>query len=648
MSDPTRQPAASAQPEGAPGSAAGGSSPPRRRLWRAIWFTIQAVEIRLRFIFILVAVGLIVAFLDRARLYWELLTRPEPAVEAEEGFEFYCPMHPHVVRDRPDPGGKVPKCPICGMPLSKRPKTAAGRAEPTTVRRVQLSPYLIQAGGILTVPVTYLPLQVEVRTVGYIAYDESRLSQIVARFSGYVEELYVSRTYDQVEEGQPLAKIYSPEILADLEALRAAVDRGSAALVESSRTRLRLLGVAESDLNILLDRFRNKQPVEQTVLLRSPRKGHVIRKEIVQGKRIEMGHPLFEVADLSVVWMEAEVFERDLPWVEPGRSVEATVEALPGEVFHGRVALVYPELNAQTRTARIRMELDNPHHRLRPGMYATAVLKVPAAELPVRRARRAALLAAENAPDEARLEAQKLCPVSGAQLGSMGTPVKQQVDGHVVYLCCKGCIEKLLSDPQRYLKLLAPPPEGHVLAVPESAVIDTGKERLVYVEREPGVFEAVAVEVGPRAGEYYPVLEGLLPGQQVAAAGAFLIDAETRLTPAAAAAYYGAMGSPRGEAPPAPTSPHTHPAAPREATPLIPPGTKAPSRGMLESLEELPPEDRNLARQQQRCPVSNQPLGSMGVPFKVTVQGEQVFLCCEGCKDKLLHEPHRFLRALRK
>ena len=144
--------------------------------------------------------------------------------------------------------------------------------------------------------------------------------------------------------------------------------------------------------------------------------------------------------------------------------------------------------------------------------------------------------AAEGALAALTPDQQKICPVTGAKLGSMGDPIAVDVDGRKVWTCCPACPPKLKAEPAKYLARLAPPPEDQVLSVPELAVIDTGTRKVVYVESAPGVFEGREVVLGPRTGNRFPVLEGLSPGEQVAASGAFLIDAESRINPGAAAA----------------------------------------------------------------------------------------------------------------
>jgi membrane fusion protein, copper/silver efflux system len=162
---------------------------------------------------------------------------------------------------------------------------------------------------------------------------------------------------------------------------------------------------------------------------------------------------------------------------------------------------------------------------------------------------------------------------------------------------------------------------GLMLAIPESAVIDTGTRRIVFLEQEPGLFDAVEVWLGRRCGDFFPVLAGLKPGQTVVTAGAFLLDAETRLNPAAAASYFGA-GSRGGSTSTTPTAP-------------------APSSG-------LSAEDQRLVNLQKVCPVTDQPLGSMGTPLRVQVEGRAVFVCCEGCAPALKKNPQKYLVKLAK
>jgi membrane fusion protein, copper/silver efflux system len=555
------------------------SAPPSRASAGGMfWFAVKAIEIRLRFIAILVGIGLVIGYWEGIRNYWDKWTRPTAASVATglvSGDEFYCPMHPNVTRDRLDPDGAVPKCPICGMPLSKHKKGSADVLPAGVVSRVQLSPYRVQLAGVETADITHRPLTENVRAPGYVAVDETKLSRIVVRAAGYVEKLYVNTSFAEVGEGEPLAEIYSPELYSASQELLINQRDQPAKFGAAARTRLELLGVAPREI----DEMVKKGEASPRLVIRSNHSGHVFQKSVVEGDRVEPGQVLFELADLSVVWVEGELYEQEAAALHDDQSVEATVDAYPGRVFKGRVSLIHPHVETATRTLRVRCEIANPNHELRPGMFATLQFKTPIKELePFRTelvgeqsatawARElAAELAASssNSPSNAMskdnldslIAAQQVCPVTGLKLGSMGTPVQVTQAGQLVLLCCGSCPEKFNARPDYYLARMRKVTDDGVLAVPEQAVIDTGSQKIVYIEREPGVFEGVSVTLGPRSGNFYSVIDGLRAGDRVAAAGAFLVDAETRLNPAASATYFGASGgTAKDNAPPSTAEP---------------------------------------------------------------------------------------------
>jgi Cu(I)/Ag(I) efflux system membrane fusion protein len=511
--------------------------------WRKVRFALQAIEVRLRFVGILVVIGLLFAYWDTLQNHWDKWTRPENLEAAlAPDKEFFCPMHPQVVRDTLEPNGSIPKCPICSMPLSERKKGEKPKLPEGVLSRVQFSPDRVKMAGLETIPASYQPLVQEIRTVGYVTYDESRLSRIVTRTSGYIEKLHINKTFATVTKGEELAEIYSPDLYKAAQEIVLLKEGQLQNLIETGRERLRLLGISDSEIDGILESGK----AESRLVIRSPQAGHIIRKEIVEGSSLKEGDVLFEVADLSMVWIEAEVYEKDIPFLKQGQKIEATVEAHPGQVFEGTVSVIHPHLERATRTNRVRFELENPKHELRPGMYATVRIKTPVAELESF-ANQIAKRRMKPAADDTKglIAWQQKCPVTNLKLGSMGKPLPVEVASETVMICCPACKDRLTTSPQKYLDMLAPPPEDQVLTVPQHAVIDTGTRHIVYVEREPGTFEGVEVVLGPRSGERYPVLSGLSPGEKIAAAGAFLIDAETRLNPAAASAYFGATSGPQ-------------------------------------------------------------------------------------------------------
>jgi Cu(I)/Ag(I) efflux system membrane fusion protein len=576
--------------------------------WQKVKLVVKVIEVRLRFIAILVATGLVIGYWDTITNYWDKWTRPAAAAVSQVASdqEFYCPMHPQVVRAGLEPNGEVPKCPICGMPLSLRKKGEAAPLPPGVTGRVQLSPERIQLAGIQTAEVGYQALTKTLTTVGDVAYDESRLSRVVSRIGGYVEKIYVDKTYATVKQGDPLVGVYSPELYSAAQELILAGKReGLSDMVASARRRLELLGVAPKEI----DEIAASGKASATLVLRSPQSGDVTGKPIVAGARVDAGMTLVEVADISTVWVEAEVYEKDLPFVRVGQKIEATVEAVPNRTFTGKVSLIYPRVETATRTNRVRFEVENPEHALRPGMFATVRLETPLDEL------------------EPFKSLAKHPPLHTIGTGSAS------------------------AQP-------APGP-GQVLAVPERAVIDTGAKQIVYVEREPGLFEGVEVVLGPRAGAMYPVVKGLQPGDRVAAAGAFLVDAETRLNPAAAATYYGASGGPQtnsnrpspgpgrpagGTSPREPTGPNRTTEVQGPGAPPLQPVQLSPEQ--LANIDKLPPEDRQIALAQRVCPITGLPLGSMGKPHKIFVKGQVVILCCKGCVEKAVNNADKTLEKI--
>lgn len=211
--------------------------------------------------------------------------------------------------------------------------------------------------------------------------------------------------------------------------------------------------------------------------------------------------------------------------------------------------------------------------------------------------------------------------LAGLQRLRWWCPMHPEVTSDHAGATCQSCGGMILKP-----RILSYAPAGQVLALPEPAVVDTGLRTVVFVETMPGTFDGVEVELGPRCGEFFPVVRGLEAGQRVVISGAFLLDAETRLNPSLAATYFGAGR--RG-------------AADRAASVAVPASPESSS-----PLEKLAAEDRRLAERQETCPVTGKPLGSMGVPPRISVSGRVVFLCCGGCEDAVRSDPKRYLAKL--
>jgi Cu(I)/Ag(I) efflux system membrane fusion protein len=534
---------------------------PRTR-WQKFGLVVKVVELRLRFIALMAITGLVFAYWDTLWNRYDKWMRPGAERHAAaSGIEYYCPMHPQVVQDAPG------TCPICGMPLTKRKKGEKATLPPGVTARVALLPFRISQAGIKTTDVGYAPLTQTVTTVGDVAFDERRITKIVSKVPGKsrVEKLFVNFTGQDVVEGQTLAELYSPELSQAIEELLTAARRASSSsqpqtavarsllndrqeMVRASAEKLKRWGITQPQVDEILK--SGKTDLSFPIL--SPVSGHVFNKNVFQGDEVQEGFTLFDVADLHTVWVKAQVYEHQLGLVRVGQSVEATVEPLPGRTFSGKVEFVQPHLDPATRTDEVWYTLDNPGHQLRPGMFATVTLKTPVAELPEFQARLAprSPVVGERRLVSLTVEEQRICPVTNAKLGSMGEPILVEVAGRKVWTCCAACPPKLNAQPAKYLARLAPAPHDEVLSVPESAVIDTGRRKIVYVESEPGIFEGRELVLGPRVGDRFPVLDGLAPGEKVAVTGAFLIDAESRINPAAAPPSPGENAPPKAADPP--------------------------------------------------------------------------------------------------
>lgn len=250
------------------------------------------------------------------------------------------------------------------------------------------SPVMLTVESARRIGVTYAPvvlgaLAADIRVVAQVTFDETRLTTIAPKIDGWVEELYVNSTGQPVQREQALFSIYSPMLVSAQQELllarQLAVDvaggtpearAGAAALRESTRRRLAFWDIPASEI----DRIEASGEVRKTLIIRSPASGIIIAKNVLAGQRVMAGDALYQVADLSTVWLEGEVFERDLSGIRLRQRVTAEFEALPNQRRTGQITYIYPTLDADTRTARIRIEMANPGLALKPGMYATILV----------------------------------------------------------------------------------------------------------------------------------------------------------------------------------------------------------------------------------------------------------------------------------
>jgi len=612
---------------------------------------IQIIFARLRFVAIFIIVALVVGYWDNIKNYYDKWTRPAVApdslVSAAAGdIEFYCPMHPEVVRSQPG------QCPKCGMPLVKRNKGQAEQLPADVLARVTLTPKRKALAGIATTAVEYRTLVREIRSVAVLDYDETKLAHISARVPGRADDLFVQYTGQAVKRGDPVYSLYSPEVYtAQRDYLRARkqvndlahnspeqAKMDATAFYNATLQKLVLWGVTQDQLDKLDDEFDRTGKIANNLTVTSPITGIVIKKSISAGDYIQVGAEPYTVADLSKLWLQLKLYERDVPLVQVGDPVDVMVEAFPNQVFTGGVTFKSFAVDPDTRTLDARVEVDNPDLRLRPGMFADAIVHVPMSVALAGATTRPAAIQPASAPASAPvslsmtyhdalasyLEAQKLLShdkadgvaellqqsvnklamvkdlesvrgsyprladsvkaikaqpidkireqfkeISAAMIDigkAAGTPAD---DPMVRVFCCPmkkanwlqegdatanpyygsqmfDCGSAVESLPKAKPDIIptrphGAAPAGKLLSVPRSAVIDTGRNKIVYVESAPGIYDMHAVKLGPLASahdqseqsmdDWYPVISGLEEGDRVVTVGTFLVDAENRLNP---------------------------------------------------------------------------------------------------------------------
>jgi Cu(I)/Ag(I) efflux system membrane fusion protein len=344
------------------------------------------------------------------------------------------------------------------IPVYEGEETASAEGAGGSAGQIRISTEKIQKLGVRTETAAQRTLGRVVRATGRVEPDERRVAMIAPKFEGYVERLHVNATGQPVAQGQPLFEVYSPELVSAqreyaiaMQGQLALKDAGAEAaagmrqLADATLARLRNWDLSAEELSALVQ----SGEVRRAITLRSPVAGIVTEKKAFQGMRFMPGEALYQVTDLSSVWVLADVFEQDIGIVKVGSRASVRLNAYPDQVFEGRITYVYPTLKAETRTVPVRIELANPRQMLKPAMFAQVEVQVG----------------------------------SGAK----------------------------------------------VLTVPDSAVIDTGKRRLVLVQRGEGRFEPREVKLGARSDNWVEVLEGLRDGEPVVVAANFLIDAESNL-----------------------------------------------------------------------------------------------------------------------
>lgn len=418
-----------------------------------------------------------------------------------------CAMHPQIIKD--DPG----TCPLCGMKLT--PLKMGGQML-TGMRQLVVSPAARALMNVQVTPVERRFVETEVRMVGKIEFDETRLKHITAWVPGRLDRLFVDYTGVSVEEGTHMVNIYSEQLYSTqqelIEAVRSAKERGNEPrsnffatggvdLLESAREKLRLLGLSPEQIA----KIELQTKPEDHTLINSTMNGIVIEKLKQQGDRVQTGERIYTIADLTQVWVKMDAYESDHQWLRYGQTVSFFTEAYPGEEFQGRIAFIDWVLDDKTRTAKVRVNVPNEDGRLKPQMFVRAVVK--------------ANVAAGGRVIDADL--------SGKWVSPMHPEIVKDEPGK-----CDICGMPLVrAESLGYVSAdgvgaTAP------LVIPASAALLTGTRAIVYVElpdTKAPTFEGREILLGPRAGDYYLVKHGLSEGELVVTSGNFKIDSALQI-----------------------------------------------------------------------------------------------------------------------
>lgn len=483
-----------------------------------------------------------------------------------------CSMHPQI--RLPNPG----RCPICGMqliPVSKLPK-ARGELE--------------TRAGLVTEPIQRRDLFKEIRTVGKLDYSERQVAYITSRINGRVDRLFVDFTGVEVKKGDHLVEIYSPELLVAQNELLLGVDAVekekpssppvksfAQSRLEASRTKLRLLGILDEQIAEIEE---TRKPTTHLTIF-APIGGTVIEKNVRVGQYLNTGDQVYRIADLDPIWLYLNIYEFDVAWVRFGQTVDVQLEAFPGETFAGSIMFIDPFLDDATRTIRVRVNIKNPERLLKPQMFATATVHVK--------------LRPDGTPEPTGFEGKFVCPMhpevmqdepgkcsicamplekvpergvrgegrgaSDEHAGHAGRAAKSDASKdskeapdepplppksddaksdekseHKVHAGHEGHANKSAAKAESAEKS-AKPGEGP-LAIPVSAVLDTGRRRITYRLTDDGAYELVDLKLGPRAHaidesgkrrEFFVVLDGINEGDQVVSQSGFLLDSQRQI-----------------------------------------------------------------------------------------------------------------------
>jgi Cu(I)/Ag(I) efflux system membrane fusion protein len=424
--------------------------------------------------------------------------------EEQEPLFWTCSMHPQI--NQPESG----QCPICGMDLI--PVYQDQSESEVGERELSLSPSAQMLAEIQTARAERKFVEAEVRMVGLVEYDETRVTHITAWVGGRLDRLYVDYTGIRVRKGDHMVLLYSPELLAAqeelLQALKAVgeLEKSSiesmrwtaAATVDAVREKLRLWGLTEDQIQ----EIEQRGSITDHITINAPTGGVVVKKQAVEGMYVKTGSTIYTIADLSQVWVKLNAYESDLPWIRYGQTVEFETEAYPGETFTGKIAFIDPVLDTRTRTVKLRVNVPNEDGRLKPGMFVRARVKARITE------------GGKVADPD----------LAGKWISPMHPEVVKNSPG-----TCDVCGMPLVRAEE--FGYASPEAAEPPLVIPATAPLVTGERAVVYVAipGKRGAYEGREVTLGPRAGDSYIVKDGLNENELVVVNGNFKIDSALQI-----------------------------------------------------------------------------------------------------------------------
>lgn len=529
-----------------------------------------------------------------------------------------CSMHPQIQLP------KAGKCPICFMDLIPLDYSDDEGGE----REIRISPYAAKLMELETTEVVRRFAQAELRMVGKVDYDETRVSTISSWVPGRIDRLFVDSTGMPVKQGEHLAEFYSPDLLTAQEELLQSI-KHNPSLINPAREKLRLWGFTAEQIA----EVETRGTPSDHMTIYSPVGGIVIHKNVQEGMYVKTGTKIYTIADLSNVWIQLDAYESDINWLRYGSDVEFTTESYPGETFEGTISFIDPIINPATRTAKVRVIVENKSHRLKPGMFVRAIARPQVGE-------------------NGRIMNPDL---AGKWISPMHPEIVKDAPGP-----CDVCGMPLVTAES--LGYVANDDDSKApLLIPVTAALKTGKRAIVYVEipdQEKPTYEGREVALGRRLGDFYIVESGLEEGEHVVTRGAFKLDAELQIR---AKPSMMSMPSEKLNDLPIEMKPQTHcPIMGGEINKDVftdyngmriyfccggcDTEFNATPEKHLTTMRAEGIEPEALPQPQTLCPVMGNPINK---EVYTDHEGQRIYFCCAGCDGTFLESPKKYLKQMK-